>query len=49
MYRKIDLPVTGMTCAACSAAVEKVLKGIYGVLDVTVNPEAEKENIIGVR
>ena len=29
--------VTGMTCAACSARVEKVTKAVPGVLDVQVN------------
>ena len=29
--------VTGMTCAACSAHVEKAVKGLEGVLDVQVN------------
>jgi Cu+-exporting ATPase len=29
--------VTGMTCAACSAAVERSVKKVYGVESVTVN------------
>ena len=29
--------VNGMTCAACSARVEKVTKGVAGVEDAQVN------------
>ncbi len=36
--RKVDLPVVGMTCTNCSAAVERVLaKKTPGVLSATVN------------
>lgn len=42
---KIDIAVSGMTCAACVSAVEKALKGIYGVVDVTVNLATEKASI----
>ena len=35
--KKIDLPVGGMTCAACSSRVERGLKKIEGVSDVHVN------------
>ncbi|MFQ5597219.1 MAG: heavy metal translocating P-type ATPase [Nitrospiria bacterium] len=34
---RIDLPVTGMTCAACSARVEKGLASLPGVKHVSVN------------
>lgn len=34
---KLKFLVTGMTCAACSARVEKVVKSISGVHDVQVN------------
>jgi len=34
---KLKFTVTGMTCAACSARVEKVTKNIPGVEDVQVN------------
>ena len=38
-YKKIKLKfeVTGMTCAACSARVEKVTKAVSGVVDAQVN------------
>ncbi|MBQ8858289.1 MAG: cation transporter, partial [Clostridia bacterium] len=29
--------VTGMTCAACSARVEKAVRGVTGVTDCSVN------------
>ena len=34
---KLKFEVTGMTCAACSARVEKVTKGVAGVTDAQVN------------
>jgi len=35
--KRIDLPVGGMTCAACSSRVERGLKKIEGVSEVHVN------------
>ncbi|HSW61929.1 MAG TPA: heavy metal translocating P-type ATPase [Dissulfurispiraceae bacterium] len=40
--KKIDLPITGMTCAACSAAVQRALKETDGIQDVSVNLPAER-------
>ena len=34
---KVKFNVTGMTCAACSARVEKVTKGVPGVSGAEVN------------
>lgn len=34
---KIDIPVQGMTCAACQASVQKALQRQPGVLDAAVN------------
>jgi Cu+-exporting ATPase len=42
---KMDFAVKGMTCAACVAAVERALKELYGVVDVTVNIAAEKASV----
>ncbi|HAK88550.1 MAG: copper-translocating P-type ATPase [Nitrospirae bacterium GWB2_47_37] len=42
---KTDFAVRGMTCAACVGAAERALKGLYGVLDVTVNLAAEKASV----
>ncbi len=39
---KYNLPVEGMTCASCVARVEKSLKKIEGIDNVTVNFAAEK-------
>lgn len=46
MPKKIDLPITGMTCAACVAAVEKALKNFEGVESATVNLASEKATIL---
>ena len=35
MKQKFD--VTGMTCSACSAHVEKAVRGVQGVSEVSVN------------
>jgi Cu+-exporting ATPase len=43
--KRIDLPVTGMTCAACSARVQKALSEIKGVSSATVNLASEKASI----
>ena len=32
-----DLPITGMTCASCVRRVERALKTVPGVEDVSVN------------
>lgn len=38
----IDFAVTGMTCASCSARVEKALKKVPGVLAATINLASEQ-------
>jgi len=45
MPKKIDLPITGMTCAACVSAVEKALKRQEGISKVNVNLASEKATI----
>jgi P-type Cu+ transporter len=40
--RKISLPVTGMSCAACGRRVEGALSGTDGVLSANVNLATEK-------
>ncbi len=35
--KNVKFSVTGMTCAACSAHVEKAVKGVIGVTDVSVS------------
>ena len=39
---QLSLSVTGMTCAACVASVEKVLGELSGVVNVSVNLPLEK-------
>ena len=34
---RIDLPLTGMSCAGCAANIEKILKSADGVAEATVN------------
>lgn len=41
-FRKISVPVEGMTCASCVARVEKAISSIDGVKDVAVNLATEK-------
>lgn len=42
---KIVLPVTGMTCAACAAGIEKGLGKMSGVTEASVNFAAEKVTV----
>jgi len=42
---KINLPVEGMTCAACVGHVENALKGVPGVVDASVNLGTEKASV----
>ena len=42
--RRLDLPLAGMTCAACAARIEKVLNRLPGV-DASVNFASERARI----
>src|SRR5512139_2970434 len=42
---QITLPITGMTCANCSATIERNLKKMPGVADAAVNYASEKANV----
>ena len=42
--RTLDLPVAGMTCAACATRLEKVLNRLPGV-DASVNLAAERARV----
>jgi len=44
--RKIDLSITGMTCAACSARIEKVVGRLEAVQSANVNLASEKAHIV---
>ncbi len=43
--QKIDIPVTGMTCAACSAAIERALPRVEGIKNASVNFPAERATV----
>lgn len=43
--KKISMDIVGMTCAACSARIEKALNKQEGVVSATVNLLANKANI----
>jgi len=43
--RKVDLKITGMTCAACAARIEKVVGRLEAVQSVNVNLASEKGQI----
>ncbi len=42
---RVDLPVTGMSCAACAARIEKGLGSLEGVSQANVNFAAEKATV----
>lgn len=44
--REVTFPVGGMTCAACSSAVERALKKLPGAKEVSVNLTTEKAKVI---
>jgi len=39
---RVEIPIRGMTCAACVARVERAIKRLPGVVSATVNLAAEK-------
>jgi len=39
---RVELPVTGMTCANCALTVERALNGVPGVVEATVNFATER-------
>lgn len=43
--KKIELPVTGMTCASCSAKVQNTLSELKGIENASVNLAAEKASV----
>jgi Cu+-exporting ATPase len=42
---KLDLPITGMSCASCVSRIEKGLSKIQGIAEVKVNFASEKASI----
>ncbi len=43
--RQIDIGIEGMTCASCSARVERALQGVPGVAAATVNLSTERASV----
>ena len=43
---RAEIPVEGMTCASCSARVEKRLEDLAGVLEVNVNLATERACVV---
>ncbi len=43
---RIDLPITGMSCASCAAKIEKGLASLEGVSEASVNFAAEKATVL---
>jgi Cu+-exporting ATPase len=43
--KKVELPVTGMSCASCVAKIEKGLSKMSGIVDAKVNFATEKATI----
>ena len=42
---RIDLPITGMSCASCASKIEKGLAKVEGVSQANVNFAAEKATV----
>ncbi|GAQ95155.1 Cu2+-exporting ATPase/Cu+-exporting ATPase [Thermodesulfovibrio aggregans] len=45
MTKTVEIPIKGMTCAACAQAVGRALKKVEGVIDAEVNLLTEKAKI----
>src|SRR3990172_101835 len=43
---RLDIPLTGMSCASCAAKIEKGLAGVEGVSKARVNFAAEKATVV---
>ena len=43
--RRVVVPISGMTCAACVSTVEKALRGVPGVTEASVNLATEEASV----
>jgi P-type Cu+ transporter len=43
---KLELPVTGMSCAGCARSVERALKGLGGVSEAGVNAATARATVL---
>ena len=46
MYENLNIQIEGMTCASCVRRVEKALKKVPGVTEVTVNLATEEARVV---
>ena len=44
-YKKIEIPIIGMSSSSCTETIEKKLRGIEGVIDINVSSFWEKARI----
>ena len=44
-FREVTIPIEGMTCASCSAAVEREINKIQGIDEVSVNFATERAKV----
>jgi len=44
-FKKIELPITGMSCASCVQKVENALNGLEGVVRASVNFATERASV----
>lgn len=42
---RVDIPITGMTCASCAMRVEKALRNVPGVIEASVNLASERATV----
>ena len=42
---RVDLPITGMTCAACAARIERTLGKADGIDEANVNLATERATV----
>ncbi len=46
IIKKLNLPVEGMTCAACVGFAESALESVPGVMEASVNLGTEKASVV---
>lgn len=46
VVREVTIPIGGMTCASCVAAVDRALTGLEGVSEASVNLATEKAKVV---
>jgi P-type Cu+ transporter len=43
--KTLNLPVTGMSCANCSAGIDKALAGLEGIVEASANFASERVQV----